>query len=401
MSTIKLKRSAVQGKVPTTTDLDLGELAINTFDGKLYLKKDDGTQSIVDVTATSSGGGAAVTVSATAPGAPSEGDLWWDEDLGTMFIYYNDGDSAQWVQSSPQSGTSGSGIALTDLSVGTEGVPSGDGSITYNNSTGVFTYTPPDLSGFAESANLATVATSGSYGDLLNTPNIPSDVSDLTDGTGLLFDGNYSSLTGAPTSLSSFTNDPGYITGYTVTEADVTQYQANLSITESQITDLGSYISSADISIAPEPAPAGDGSLVFTSANNTFTYTPPDLSPFLTSIPAEYLTQTEGDARYIQTETNDLTASVTWANVPDANITETSVTQHQAALSITESQISDLQNYLTTVALNNVSDVSITSPTSGQVLKYNGANWVNDTDSTGTGGGITTGKAIAMAIVFG
>ena len=43
-------------------------------------------------------------------------------------------------------------------------------------------------------------------------------------------------------------------------------------------------------------------------------------------------------------EVNDLTAAVTWANVPDANITESSVTQHQAALSITESQISDLSH---------------------------------------------------------
>ena len=43
------------------------------------------------------------------------------------------------------------------------------------------------------------------------------------------------------------------------------------------------------------------------------------------------------------TETNDLSSAVTWANVPNANITESSVTQHQAALSITESQISDLQ----------------------------------------------------------
>ena len=35
------------------------------------------------------------------------------------------------------------GIGLTDLSVGTEGTPSGDGSLAYNNTTGVFTYTPP------------------------------------------------------------------------------------------------------------------------------------------------------------------------------------------------------------------------------------------------------------------
>jgi hypothetical protein len=38
-------------------------------------------------------------------------------------------------------------------------------------------------------------------------------------------------------------------------------------------------------------------------------------------------------------EVNDLTAVVTWADVPDANITESSVTQHQAALAITPSQI--------------------------------------------------------------
>ena len=70
------------------------------------------------------------------------------------------------------------------------------------------------------------------------------------------------------------------------------------------------------------------------------------------------------------TETNDLTSAVTWTNVPDANITQSSVTQHQAALSITESQISDLQSYLTSytetndltsaVTWTNVPDANIT-----------------------------------------
>lgn len=36
---LKLRRSAVPGKVPSTASLDFGELAINTFDGKVYLKK--------------------------------------------------------------------------------------------------------------------------------------------------------------------------------------------------------------------------------------------------------------------------------------------------------------------------------------------------------------------------
>lgn len=54
---IKLKRSAVAGKVPTVSDLELGELALNSFDGKLYAKKDNGTASIVELSGGSGGGG--------------------------------------------------------------------------------------------------------------------------------------------------------------------------------------------------------------------------------------------------------------------------------------------------------------------------------------------------------
>lgn len=61
MTYIKFKRSAVSGKVPTISDIDLGELAINTFDGKLFIKKDDGTPSIVDITAGGGGGSGTVT----------------------------------------------------------------------------------------------------------------------------------------------------------------------------------------------------------------------------------------------------------------------------------------------------------------------------------------------------
>jgi hypothetical protein len=46
---IKLKRSAIAGKVPATTDLDLGELGVNTYDGKLFLKRNDGAEAIIEV----------------------------------------------------------------------------------------------------------------------------------------------------------------------------------------------------------------------------------------------------------------------------------------------------------------------------------------------------------------
>jgi hypothetical protein len=46
---VKMKRSGVAGKVPTTAQLELGELAVNTYDGRLFLKRDDGTEAIVEI----------------------------------------------------------------------------------------------------------------------------------------------------------------------------------------------------------------------------------------------------------------------------------------------------------------------------------------------------------------
>lgn len=48
---VQIRRSSVPGKIPTTEQLDLGELAINTFDGFVYLKKSaNGTDTVVRVT---------------------------------------------------------------------------------------------------------------------------------------------------------------------------------------------------------------------------------------------------------------------------------------------------------------------------------------------------------------
>ena len=52
--TIKLRRSATEKNVPTTAQLDLGELAINTHDGKIYFEKNDGSPSIQTIVTTDS-----------------------------------------------------------------------------------------------------------------------------------------------------------------------------------------------------------------------------------------------------------------------------------------------------------------------------------------------------------
>ena len=46
---IQFKRSSTQGSSPTTGDLSLGELAINTYHGRVYTEADNGVASIVEV----------------------------------------------------------------------------------------------------------------------------------------------------------------------------------------------------------------------------------------------------------------------------------------------------------------------------------------------------------------
>lgn len=119
--------------------------------------------------------------------------------------------------------------------------------------------------------------------------------------------------------------------------------------------------------------------------------------------PGDNVSTLTNDAGYLTAETNDLTAAVTWANVPDANITESSVTQHQAALSVTESQISDLGTYV--VETSATGSAEIPSGTTAQRDGTPAAGYLrfNTTDSSfegydgsawgaiGGGGGATGG----------
>jgi hypothetical protein len=64
-------------------------------------------------------------------------------------------------------------------------------------------------------------------------------------------------------------------------------------------------------------------------------------------------------------------------------LTNKTISGSNNTITITESDISDLGSYLTSVAINDITDVTISSASNGQVLKYNGSAWVNDTDSGG------------------
>ena len=56
---------------------------------------------ITNVLFTSLGGGSSVNISDTPPINVSANSLWWDSNTGILKIYYNDGNSTQWVDASP------------------------------------------------------------------------------------------------------------------------------------------------------------------------------------------------------------------------------------------------------------------------------------------------------------
>ena len=78
-----------------------------TSGGKIIKVNGSGANSVGGFIATTAssggGGGASVTVSDTAPSGASSGDLWWESDTGRLKIYYNDGTSSQWVDSTTSS----------------------------------------------------------------------------------------------------------------------------------------------------------------------------------------------------------------------------------------------------------------------------------------------------------
>ncbi len=76
-SIVQLKRSALSGKVPDTGSLNLGELAVNTYDGKIYFKKSGSIESIESVVTTNS----VVTGSIRLEGTGSFGSLKVNDTL--------------------------------------------------------------------------------------------------------------------------------------------------------------------------------------------------------------------------------------------------------------------------------------------------------------------------------
>jgi hypothetical protein len=107
---------------PTATIAD-GAIAVDTTNDLLYFRSGSTWQQVTG------GGGASVTVSDGAPSSPSSGDLWYESDTGSMFVYYDDGNTSQWVE------VGGSSVVAMTVSDTPPSTPS-NGDMWFESDTG-------------------------------------------------------------------------------------------------------------------------------------------------------------------------------------------------------------------------------------------------------------------------
>jgi hypothetical protein len=130
-------------------------------------------------------------------------------------VLSSDGDGTfTWIAS----GTGG-GISLTDLSVTVAAV--GTANLAYNDLTGVFTYTPPDLTSYLTESSTSTLTNkSGSNSQWTNDEG-------FTTNTGTVTPSSTDVFTNKSGSNSQWTNDEGFTTNV----GDITEVVAGTGLT--------------------------------------------------------------------------------------------------------------------------------------------------------------------------
>lgn len=218
---------------------------------------------------------------------------------------------------------------------------------------------------------------------------IAGDVKTFPTGAVTLVDtSSAQTLSNKSGSNSQWTNDEGYITDYTVTEGDVTAHQAALVITESQISDLQSYLLPSDIGSTVQSWDAHLDDLAgLTPASRLIIGD--GLGGWTTITPANFIT----DNNIIQSGDNVSSLTNDSGFITDYTVTEGDVTAHEAALTITESQISDLGTYL-----ENVSED--TTPQLGGNLDVNGNSIVSTSNGNITLAPNGTGDVVLGNFTF-
>ena len=367
---IKLRRSATANAIPTTSNLDLGELALNTNDGKLYLKTTEGSLDSVIQVGSSTDSYFKVRKSVTQTLTVKVVSKTTDH------IYYGSGSSAGYningIESPHLNLVPGNTYKFDQSDSSNSGHPfrfyyEADKTTAYT--TGVTTSGTPGNSG-AHTTIVATAATPmvlhyqcsahGFMGNAasFNTRNLTGfDTADLAEGTNQYFTNARARSAISVSGDLSYNSSTGVIS-FSETSAATTR--ALISV-----TDAG-----------------GDGSLAYNNSTGVITYTGPSASEVQAHISA-------GTGVTVSSGAISIGQAVgTSDNVQFGNITGTLATAAQPNITsvgtLTSLVISgDLTINGTTTTVNtanlNVEDKNLT-------LNYHAS---NDTSGSANGAGIT------------
>ena len=292
----------------------------------------------------------------------SVGDKTWIWDGTTWKIY----------------SSSSSGIALSDLSVTT--TSTGTAALSYNNSTGVFTYTPPDLG--ASTYSLPTASTTVLGGVKVDGSTINIDANGVISGSSnpVTYDltaSNGSVVTEEKIKLSGSDNSEDSVTLAVGSTSGLTIAQSNNKITfdVSGITSIAVTDESTDTTCFP-----------LFSKDATGNIAPKTVSSFKLNsqsgqIEAGSFKMTGGtSSEFLKAD-----GSIDSSTYSTFSGSYTDLTNKPTLFS---GSYTDLTNKPTLVtSISGLSDVTISGASNGEVLKYNGTAWVNGSDNAGGGSG--------------
>jgi hypothetical protein len=295
--------------------------------------------------------------------------------------------SGDWENTTPASGGATDLDGLSDVTL--TSVTGGD--LLQNNGSGQFVNVAKStiaLSSFNNDLGLATVATTGAYSDLSGTPTLAT----------VATTGAYSDLSGTPT-IPADLDDLSDVTITTATGGDLLQNNGSgqfVNVAKSTIN-----LSSFNDDLSYQPLDAGLTSIsglttaadkmIYTTASDT--YAVADLTSagraLLDDADASAQRTTLGLAIDSDVQAYDAgLASIAGLTTAADKMIYTTASDTYAVTDLTSAGRAFLSS---TATIGDLSDVTISSVSNGQVLSYNSTSgdWENTTPSSGGGGGFT------------
>ena len=282
-------------------------------------------------------------------------------------------------------------VVSTSFSVQTN-TASGGGALTYDNSTAIFQYTPPDLSGF-----LTSLGSVGGHTDVDVTGAVNGKILKYNGTSWVVADDN----TTAASAFVSLTDTPSTFTANKWIK--VNSGGTALEWTDAPQTALSSINDINDVTITS----AQNDQLLKWNGTNWINFTPGYLTSFTEqdpTVPAHVKSITQANITAWNAK-SDVSALNDLSDVTTGTVYTGSVLKYngsvwaagvdsdaQADWAQSNTSSGDFIKNKPTIPSNiqDLSNVTITSPSNGQVLKWNGTAWINDSDSTTSGGGGTS-----------